>query len=76
MMIARRHPETINQDEVSMAEPVGGDLRDGDLILTKKFDYNGKLWRSFLLVPEGQTNCSEAAAFGADDGPGPIDALV
>lgn len=35
-----------------MTEFVGSDLNFGDLILQEEFDYNGKTWRSFLLVPQ------------------------
>jgi hypothetical protein len=35
-----------------MTEFVGSDLSFGDLILKEEFDYNGKVWRSFLLVPQ------------------------
>lgn len=35
-----------------MTEVVLGDRSFGDLILEEEFDYNGKLWQSFLLVPQ------------------------
>lgn len=35
-----------------MTEFVGSDLSFGDLILKEEFDYQGKMWRSFLLVPQ------------------------
>jgi hypothetical protein len=35
-----------------MTEFVGSDLSFGDLILKEEFDYHGKMWRSFLLVPQ------------------------
>jgi hypothetical protein len=35
-----------------MTEVVGNDSRFGDLVLAEPFDYNGKLWRSFLLIPQ------------------------
>jgi|HubBroStandDraft_1064217.scaffolds.fasta_scaffold34943_1 hypothetical protein len=35
-----------------MTEFVGSDLSFGDLILKEEFDYQGKTWRSFLLVPQ------------------------
>jgi len=35
-----------------MTEFVGSDLRFGDLMLKEEFDYHGKLWLSFLLVPQ------------------------
>lgn len=31
---------------------VGSNLSFGDLILKEEFDYNGKVWRSFLLIPQ------------------------
>jgi hypothetical protein len=39
-------------DEVQMTVFVGSDLSFGDLILMEEFDYEGKLWRSYLLVPQ------------------------
>ena len=35
-----------------MTEFVGSDLSFGDLMLKEEFDYRGKLWLSFLLVPQ------------------------
>jgi|SRR5580698_7010919 hypothetical protein len=35
-----------------MTEIVGNDLNFGDLILKEEFDYNGKIWRSFLVIPQ------------------------
>jgi hypothetical protein len=35
-----------------MAEFVGSDPSFGDLILKEEFDYHGKVWRTFLLVPQ------------------------
>jgi hypothetical protein len=35
-----------------MTEFVGSDLSFGDLILKEEFDYQGKTWRTFLLVPQ------------------------
>ncbi len=35
-----------------MTEFVGSYLRFGDLILQEEFDYHGKTWRSFLLIPQ------------------------
>jgi hypothetical protein len=35
-----------------MTEFVGSDLKFGDLMLKEEFDYHGKLWLSFLLVPQ------------------------
>jgi hypothetical protein len=35
-----------------MTEFVGSNLSFGDLILKEEFDYRGKAWRSFLLVPQ------------------------
>jgi hypothetical protein len=35
-----------------MTEFVGSNLRFGDLILMEEFDYGGKIWRSYLLVPQ------------------------
>jgi len=35
-----------------MTEIVGGNLNFGDLILREEFDYEGKTWRSYLLIPQ------------------------
>ena len=35
-----------------MAEFVGSNLKFGDLILMEEFDYGGKIWRSYLVVPQ------------------------
>ncbi len=35
-----------------MTELVGGELRFGYLILEEEFDYGGKPWRSFLVIPQ------------------------
>jgi hypothetical protein len=35
-----------------MTEFVGSDLSFGDLILKEDFDYQGKTWRTLLLVPQ------------------------
>ena len=35
-----------------MTEFVGSDLNFGDLILKEEFDYGGKIWRSYLVVPQ------------------------
>jgi hypothetical protein len=35
-----------------MTEFVGSNLKFGDLILMEEFDYGGKIWRSYLLVPQ------------------------
>jgi hypothetical protein len=35
-----------------MTEFAGNGLRFGDLILMEEFDHSGKVWRSFLLVPQ------------------------
>ena len=35
-----------------MTELVGRDLNFGDLILAEEFDYGGKTWRSYLLIPQ------------------------
>ena len=35
-----------------MTEFIGSDLSFGDLMLKEEFDYHGKVWRSFLLVPQ------------------------
>jgi hypothetical protein len=35
-----------------MTEFVGTDLNFGDMILKEEFNYEGKVWRSFLLVPQ------------------------
>jgi hypothetical protein len=35
-----------------MTEFVGSSLNFGDLILKEEFDYNGKTWRSYLVVPQ------------------------
>jgi hypothetical protein len=35
-----------------MTEFVGSDLNFGDMILKEEFEYHGKRWRSFLLVPQ------------------------
>jgi hypothetical protein len=38
--------------EASMTEFVGSNLNFGDLILKEEFDYLGKIWRSYLLIPQ------------------------
>lgn len=35
-----------------MTEFVGTNLNFGDLLLKEEFDYNGKTWRSYLVVPQ------------------------
>jgi len=35
-----------------VTEFVGSDLNFGDMILKEEFDFGGKVWRSFLLVPQ------------------------
>jgi hypothetical protein len=35
-----------------MTEFVGSNLNFGDLILKEEFDYSGKTWRSYLVVPQ------------------------
>ena len=35
-----------------MTEFVGSDLHFGDLILKEDFDYSGKIWRCYLVVPQ------------------------
>ena len=35
-----------------MTEFVGSDFKFGDLILQEEFDFSGKTWRSYLVVPQ------------------------
>jgi hypothetical protein len=35
-----------------MTEFVGSNLKFGDLILMEEFDYLGKIWRCYLLIPQ------------------------
>jgi hypothetical protein len=44
--------ETMWPGEDPVTEFVGSDLNFGDMILKEEFDYGGRVWSSFLLVPQ------------------------